>query len=322
MGSENSALSSNIQPIAILNDIPNNIKSMACNIESVLILSDSKVLHLKNYDGKTTVRRVSLMPNCCCATSNGWAIGFTNGTLSEFDKNLNLITTYRQPGDTHAHDEEIVKVMNNEDDNSLCHLISMGKDYTLNFWDHNGNRIFFYKSKYEITSFCATPFFVFVSDNQNKIHTIDIDSQYVETYTVPSSAKKIVSLGEGFASLAALNDGSIVILSESEIVETFHFPITDEICDVLPLVVEYGTGLITYLTMKKDGKIFLRALEENVGEVGESTKLYAESTTHIVTTKDNNIVVYIRDDFETISMQFLPNIYLPRTKIAKFLMRQ
>lgn len=323
MGNETSVLSSNIQPIAVLNDSLSGLKTMACSMDSVLILTDSKVLRVRNYDGSTTAKPISLMPECCCATGNGgWAVGFANGTLSEFDRNLNLVATFRQPGTTHAHDGEVVKVMNNEDDNSECHLISFGKDNVLNFWDHRGNRLFCFKSRYEVTSICATPFFVFVSDNQNKIHAIEVDSQNVETFTIPSSAKKIVSLGEGFASLAVLNDGSVVILSECGIVETFHFPISDEICDIMPLVVEYGTGLITYLTMKKDGKIFLRALEKNVGEVGECTQIYAESTTHIVTVKDDDIIVYIRDDFETISMQFLPDLLLPRTKIAKFLMRQ
>ncbi|KAH0788793.1 hypothetical protein GPJ56_007475 [Histomonas meleagridis] len=323
MGIEGS-IASHIKPLAILGVAPENIKAMACNDKALLIISNSKTIELRKYNNETLTKILSLNPTCCCSTERGWAIGFTNGQLSEFDSDLNLIISYRIPGRSHAHDGEIKQIQENSDftGKSESYLMSYGSDNTINLWSKNGKHLFSFTPKFNITAVCTSPFYVFLSDDHNQIHTINIETHDIATYTIPNYAKSIIPLGDGFSSLAVLSDGSVTILSSRELVSTFNIPITEGIVYALPLVVEYGTGLITYLTMNKDGKVVLRALEVEIGEIGKNESVFADSVTHTIVLKDGLINAYLRDDLETLSMQYLPEMNLPRERIAKFLMRQ
>ncbi|OHT07924.1 hypothetical protein TRFO_05039 [Tritrichomonas foetus] len=287
-----------------------------------MILTPTKIVEIRNYDGTSFVKTLNLQPTCCCSTSSGgWIIGFICGHIFEFDSAMNLTASYRSPGSHKAHEGKVLQVFESYDfKESHCYIMSLGADNKINIWSKIQNHIYTFQSKYQLTSICLSPYFAFLADDHSQIHTINIKKLTHSTYTIPSPVKSMVPIGEGFAGLAVLENGSVCILSATEVVISFPFINNQYPSKIISLVVEDRTGLITYAVLEKNRKLTFRALEKVTEELGEVSPIFTASTTHIVTIKRNQIVVYLTDDLEAASMNILPDMELPRRRISKFLM--
>ena len=324
MGIGASKTAPEINPQFSLGSAPKDLRFLGCGRDSAMILTDSNVVEIRNFDGTTTVKSMNMHPNCCCPTSKrGWIIGFSNGHLSEFDESLELVMSFRLPGSYSAHNAAIVQVFENADKVGKCRIVSVAEDNSINLWDWNGNHLFFYTSKNQIMSVSASPFFCFAADDRNHLNVLSVEELSSSSFTLPSQVRSLAAVGDGFAALAVLENTSVCLVSGSKIIESYQFLNNPNPAKILPLVLEEGTGLITYAVLDKNKKLTLRALEHVTADLGMVSPLYACSDLYIVTLKQNQVVVYSRDDLEAISVHVLNQIEidLPRSNITQFFLR-
>ena len=321
MGSGSSSLSG-CTPKLILGDADKNITAISCNDKNVLILNDTKTVTLLGFDGGSLTKEFSLQPSCCCSTSTGgWVIGFKTGQISELDSNLNILLSYRLPGSARAHEAEITHVRENADTESKkCHLISIASDGTCNLWGHEGRHIFCFSSQNGLSAIESSPFFAFLADKKGKFYTVSVDSLTSFDFLLPSPARCITSLGEGFACLAALQNGSVAVLSSTNVIDVFEFE--RKLTKVMPLALEEGTGLIVYFAIDEEGKLVICALDYILEEIGEGASLFATNTDYIVTILNDKIAVFSRNEICFKVLDNLIDVGLPRKEIAEVLMRQ
>lgn len=322
MGNGASEEAPSISPQLCLGDSPKKIEMMACNDNSVMILTPTKNVEVRNFDGTSIIKPLNLQPTCCCATrSGGWVIGFNSGHLSEFDNSFQLLVSYRTPGNFRAHEGSVLLVLENEDltNEGFYHLASIGSDNSLNFWSKTGNHLYKFKFEPNFTSLCLTSCIAYLADDHQHIHSVNAEKFNSYTVNLPCNAKSIGSLGERDLILAILENGTVSIISPNQVIIKFQFLNNPNPSRILPLVVESQTGLITYVVLDQNKKLTLRALEKVTAELGEVNPMYAVSRNNIVTIKSNNIVVYSLSELETASMMVLPDMELPRKQISKYL---
>ena len=323
MGGSLSATGENLKPIAMLGDVPDNFVCAACNDTIALILTDSKQVEVRAFSGEITTKQLNLRPSAVCALrSGGWVIGFENGFLSEFTDALTLVRSYRVPGAPSAHAKAIKSVVHiNRDEGGSAHIMSLDLDNVLRFWGNNGELLHTLTPRVPLVRIACSPYFAFLVDEQKNVNVLDLERFAMTSYPVISNAKAITTIGDGFAALAVLENHSVLLLGPKGVVETFKFTEADMMTSVLPLIVEEGTGLITYVTVDMQGKMVLRALELITGELGEGYKLITDSYSHLIVSHDGHFAVFKRDDLVKMSVDVLPEMSLPREKIARALER-
>lgn len=323
MGSSLSATGDSLKPVGLLGDVPDNFVCAACNDTAALIITDQKQIELRTFSGETLTKTFNLRPTSVCSLRpNGWAIGFSNGFLSEFDASFELVRSYRTPGTPRAHTDEVRDVVYiDSDEGGSAHLMSYGKENVVCFWGKSGELLWSFVPRSGLIHGVCSPYFGFFADGKKQIHTVNLESFENANYPLISNVKSIVPIGDGFAALAVLENHWVCLLAPSGVVETFKFAEADMMTGILPLVVEDGTGLITYITVDSSGKLMLRALEEVTGELGEGYKLIADSPTHVLVTQDEQFAVFRRDHLAKMSIDALPEMSLPRRKIVKALER-
>lgn len=322
MGNGASEAAPSISPQLCIGESPKKIEMIACNEKSVMILTPTKNVEVRNFDGTSIIKPLNLQPTCCCATSSGgWVIGFNNGQLSEFDSSLQLLVSYRTPGNYRAHEDSVICVLENKDlaKKGFYHLASVGSDNTLNFWNKTGNHLFKFRFENIFTSLCLTSCIAYLADDHQHIYSINTEKFNTFTVNLPNNVKSFASLNEGDFILAVLDTGIVSIISPTQVVIKFQFLNNPNPSKILPLVVESQTGLITYAVLDQNKKLTLRALEKVTSELGEVNPVYAVSPNYIVTIKSNNLVVYSLSELETASMMVLPDMELPRKQISKYL---
>ena len=291
MGNGASEAAPSITPQLCIGESPKKIEMMACNDKSVMILTPTKNIEIRNFDGTSIIKPLNMQPTCCCATqTGGWIIGFNSGHLSEFDSNLQLLVSYRTPGNYRAHEGSVVHVLENADiaHKGFYHMASVGSDNTLNFWNKSGNHLFKFHFENHFTSLCLTSCIAYLADDHQHIFSVNTEKFNSFTVNLPNNIKSIASLGESDLILAVLDNGIVSIVSPTQVITKFQFLNNQNPSKILPLVVENQTGLITYAV-------------------------------NIVSIKSNNIVVYSLSELETASMMVLPDLGLPRKQISKYL---
>ncbi|EAX93881.1 hypothetical protein TVAG_032670 [Trichomonas vaginalis G3] len=317
----NSSLSS-IYPKYILGDADESIIALACNDTSVLVLKSDKTVSILGYEGQTFTRKLNMQPTSCCATSTGgWVIGFKTGQISEFDSNFSLMLSYHAVGDARAHSTEVTHVHQNADsDSSSCYLISISEDGVCNLWGKRGQHLYQFTSKAGLTTIESSQFFAFLGDKNSKLYTISTSSYQTSTYQLPSPVRSLYPLGEGYGCLATLQNGKVAVLSSTHVVETFNME--RKFVRVVPLAIEEGTGLISYLAVDEEGKLVLCVLNSIIGEIGDQASHVAYNTFNLVTIWNGKLAVFDRDNLVVASLQSMPDVELPRTGIAEMLMGQ
>lgn len=312
----------NTTPKYILGDADDLIVGLACNDNAVLVINSDKTIKIIKYDGSTFSRKLNMVPTSCCSTSSGgWVIGFKTGFVSEFDSNFVLLLSYHAPGEARAHNAAVTHVHENADtSNSNCHLITIAEDGTCNLWTKKGQHLFQFTSKSGLTTIGSSQFFAFLGDKMSKLYTVSTSSLSTSSYTLPSPVRCIAPLGEGYGCLAALDNGNVVVLSPSQVVETFTYE--KKITRVVPLALEEGTGLISFLAVDEEGKLLLCVLDYILGEIGDQASYVAYDTLNLVTIWSGKLAVFDRDALIFASLQSMPDVELPRTAIAELLMGQ
>ena len=320
MGQSGSALA-NITPELILGDARENIKSMAATNDGVLIIDDTKTVTILDFDGTVINKTLSLQPTCCCATSTGgWILGFKTGQISEFDEKMNLLFSYRLPGTARAHSGQVTHVRENADTESKkCHLISVADDGTCNLWGPNGSHLYCFTSQSGLCAMESSPFFAFLADKSGKMYTVSADSLSSTSFALPSPARCIAPIGDGFGCIAALDNGAIAICSSTNVVDVFTFD--QKFVKVVPLHVEEGVGLITYIATDEEGNLYNCALDYIIEQIGEGSPLFAQNSHRLIVILKEKIAVFSLERFRFAALDNLPDIELPRKEIADFLMR-
>jgi hypothetical protein len=314
---------SSVTPLSSFGPLPRGTRSVACNDSGILLITDSDIVEIRQFDGRGFNKQLSLSPTCCCATvSRHWIIGFASGFLSEFDPDLNLLFSFREPGGPRAHPVSITKIFPVDDSyGGSAHVISFGSDGNLHFWSRDGLLLSRFSPKNPLVHISAATRFAFLADDSNQILAINLETFDVSAYAVQSKVKVIVAVDEGLAALAVFEDHSICIVSASQIVVSFRFGQADTVLSVLPLNVEAPIGLVTYAAIDMQKKVTLRALEKSLLEIADGVTLLAEAKLSVVVQKGTTMFAVSRDELAALSMNSLPDMELPRARIAAVLTR-
>ncbi|KAH0793204.1 hypothetical protein GPJ56_002913 [Histomonas meleagridis] len=298
--------------------IPNEVIGMTSFNGKVLIYTKQNYVEVRSKSEVISSRFLSLTPSCACAIeSETYIIGFQNGCISEFDSDLNLLMTYSLPGSTKAHSENVLCVASSKN----CHLFSIGSDKVAHIWDSTGTHIKSFTSKSTYNVACCSSKYCWVSDTNSKISVIDLSTN---TMTYPldirSNATSMAPLPNETCCIAALDDGSVCILTALQVIAQFTFSGRPKpIRSICPLKVDNTTGLISYVAVDSDGVLTLRALECIVSEIGACKPFFAATKDEIIVLMNDHISRYSRAQLEEESVKDLGRLELPRKQIVQFL---
>ena len=318
--------SQSIQEVDGIIKIPPNVAGIACSIsepdEFMLFTSDS-FFEVRTLKESLATRILSMTPSCSCSTStNTFIVGFKTGFISEFDSDLNLITTFTFPGGSRAHNGEITQVMSSP----VCHMMSIGADKSMNFWNMKGLHVSTMNTTGQFTSFCSSSSYVWVADTNQRMHVIQSSNSFgkesfktVSSFNIPDIIVSMVPFGEGNGCIASLKAGSVIIISTTGVLSHLAFLNRPPIVSICPLRVDYQSGLISYAAVDSEGNLSLRVLEHIVKELGNSYPFFAANNTDIIAIINGKISKFNKQKLENDSVKRLPEIELPRKKIVKFL---
>lgn len=288
------------------------------NILVIDKLGHVAVHSINNY--KTTLN-LSLTPTAWCVSPRGgWIIGFSNGTISEFDISLNLIQSFSTPGASRAHKSEVTLVIPSKDKSVL--FISTGNDSTINLWNHKGIHMFAYNMQFKVTAMCLVGEKLFASDVRQKVSVIDLDTQFVQTVNMHSQINYITPLPGTRGCLAALSNGQVVIISEKDIVAQFNYTNNAPVKYLVPLNINYVTGVITFYCVNDKGENSIRCLEYELKSKAKSKPFFTTASGYLFTAQGGRITRTALATLENESLKNHPQMDLPRSTIVKFLNRK
>lgn len=308
------------------NKVPQNIAGMVCSYSipsGFMLYTTDSFFEVRNQNDSLATRILSMSPSCICSTAaDAFIIGFKTGFISEFDMNLNLVTTFTFPGGSRAHNGEIIQVMSSP----ICYMMSIGTDKSMNFWNMKGLHISTMTTTGHFTSFCSSPLYVWVADTNQRMYVIDSSNstrkesfKTANSFNIPDIIVSMVPFGEGKGCIASLKSGSVIIISTTGVLSHLAFLNRPPIVSILPLRVDYQTGLISYLAVDSEGNLNLRVLEHVVKELGKSSSFFTSNENEVMTVINGEIFRFNKQKLENDSVKKLPEIELPRVKIVKFL---
>ncbi|KAK8864019.1 hypothetical protein M9Y10_011713 [Tritrichomonas musculus] len=306
--------------------VPQNIAGITCSIsepDELMFYTSDSFFEVRTSKDSLATRILSMAPSCLCSTATDtFIIGFKTGFISEFDSDLNLITTFTFPGSSRAHNGEVIQVMSS----SICHMMSIGNDRSMNFWNMKGLHISTMTTTGQFTSFCSSSLYIWVADTNQRMYVIDLASnsskesfKTFNSFNIPDLIVSMVPFGEGKGCIASLKSGSIIIISTTGILSHLGFLNQPPVVSICPLRIDYRTGLISYVAVDVEGNLNLRVLEYIVKDLGKSSPFFTTNDTDLITIIDGEIVRYNKKKLEADSIKKLPEIELPRVKIVNFL---
>lgn len=284
---------------------------------NVLVIDKGGFVSVKSINNNNSTHTLSLIPSSWCVSPRGgWIIGFKNGTVSEFDLNLNLLQSFTTPGASKAHKGVVTQLVPTKDKNTL--FISTGEDNTINFWNYNGIQTLTLPISAKITAMCIANDKLFTCDTRQKVSVIDLETRNNQTYNLHSTVSYITPIPGYKGCLAALSNGQAVILSEKDLVAQFSYNNNTPIANLTPLHVDRQNGLITFYCVNEKGENSLRCLEYEIKSKSKSKPFFSVTNEFLFTTSGGKIVRYSISALAKESMSEHPQIDLPRTQIAKF----
>jgi hypothetical protein len=296
-------------------ELPEYLAGIISNDSEVLAFASSGLVEVANENEVVSRRILSLKPVCGCLSSTGtYCLGFGNGSLSEFDGDLNLLTSFFLPGDCYAHATGVIKVCASD----TCHLASIGSDRKWNFWDGNGLLVSSFDFPASFVCTCMSDRFAWMGDLTSRVHVVRFSDIHKSTsFVLPAIANCMVPFFDGFGCLAALEDGSIAIISSQKVIAHFLFPgrITTAL---VPLIADLNTGLVAYLALDTKGELTLRILEDVISTIGNEIS-FLDGDANIVYVRNRRMCAISRKDLATRSLAHIPKMELPRHSICEFL---
>ena len=310
-----------IKPAFSLCKTPENFEGAALSDDSVLMLTDSNEIELWTFGGDSTTKSFNLQPSACCSLSTGcWVIGFESGYMTEFERDLALVRSYRVPGATKAHNGSVTKVMEiGGDGDTGNYIMSFGSDNVVRFWGKGGDLRHEFAPKFKLTQLCCSSHLAFLVDDHKSVYVIDLLSFSEKRFPVVAAVKSIATIAFGGAALAVLEDHSVALMSRTEVVEAFRFKENDFMASVLPLTVEEDTGLSTYACVDTLGRLTLRALDNITLDLGMQGKIIASSPCFLLVEKAGKLSIYSRDDLVVLALDSIPETCSASQNVKKCL---
>ena len=321
MGSSTSA----ILPSYQLNEPPEDYTAVASTDSALLFINETNTVEIRRFEGETQQIPLNLQPTCCnMSYSNGWFLGFKTGQITEFDSNFEVVMSYRLPGSVRAHESEVLSLA--EVDSGDIRLVSYGADGFIRSWSKYGQLLNSFplniSSSNLSSQLCISDSAVWYVDEGGKtVSSYNYSTKRTSSILLTNTVVFLKSIAVGRAALVIFDDGSIVLISPTTHIAKFDFQALSKAQELIPLNVEEQVGLITYAVKDEEGNCTMRALDEITGNIGKAPENYATSPSFITTISDK-IVVYKRGDVEALSMYNMPDLGLPWTNIAEFLMKE
>jgi hypothetical protein len=296
-------------------DVPSDLLGLISLSRSLLLFSKSSYFEFRTPPEILSTRILSLTPACACATFMGTVVvGFSNGSLSEFDQDLALVTTFCAPGASRAHAGSIIQVCSTES----CHLLSIGQDGLLVLWDNSGLPRQEFVLPGTVTAMCASDRYLWVADNLQKMHVLDFTRLSLTFFWLPGAVKTMAPIPGGLGCLAVLATGGIVLFSASEAVAQFSSRNT-AVCQILPLNLDPRTGVVVYATVDTNLKLNLNVLESTVETFSLAHSVVGVSEDKVFMTAGEKIVPVDKRELIQRAAAKQPPVDLPREAIVRFL---
>lgn len=145
--------------------IPEEKLSCSCGDEGILFIQEEKKIEYISFSGESNIKTFQIQPNIATqlSDSHNWLIGFTNGTLSKYDSNFNLISSFISLGKYKAHSESILYAFERFlIESNFIEYVSIGADHFIKIW--NGQFQIKHESKYigQISQACCSQHFLFL----------------------------------------------------------------------------------------------------------------------------------------------------------------
>ena len=278
-----------------------------------LLLVTKDLLEVRERGETIATRVVSLEPSCACPTgTETFVIGFSNGTLSEFDSELNLINTFCLPGTCHSHTGGVVGV-------ATCYrkellVFSIGHDKKWNVWSQSGLIKSIALTEQPVCA-CACDQYAWTADKLNRMHVLDLDTMNVSVFSLPGPVTYMETFrGKNGGVIAVIEDGSVDIFSYKEVVAQFP-PCDAKFASIMSCCANDGT--VFYVTGNGQ-KLTYHMLEYSLGEVGKGVIMFKVIKDGIIASCNGRITMIQPGDFSK-KAKSLPNVELPRRTICEFL---
>lgn len=310
--------------------LPDCIDGISAYEDEFIYFTRSGFFEVFSKDESISSRLLSMHPTSVCSTTfHTFIIGFRNGFISEFDSQMNLLTTYTLPGTFTAHNDMITQI-------GSCpqfHLMSISTDKSMHFWNSKGLHMSTITSNFMFTAFCVSSDFLWLADSRPRMYVCNLSSlnksskkkqsfKKLKSFdlSVPGIVVAMAPIGDGNACIAAMRDGMILILSTSAILDIFN-PFSDHvrIMNICPLRVDFRTGLISYAVVDSSGNFNLVALNHVVKNLGQIAPFFTSNETDILSIRNGQIVRFNKKQLESDSVKRLPELDLPRSKIVNCL---
>jgi hypothetical protein len=239
-------------------------------------------------------------------------VGFKNGTISEFDSELNLLTTFCVLGGCRAHFGEVTSIASS----SGCHLCSIGADRVWRFWGSNGSLLATFSAATTLVTCCLSGTHGWAAEFHNRVHVVELADFRERVFALPGRALHICTIGAA-AAFAALEDGSVVLISTSDIASHIQCRGQSTSCICL-LAVDEATGQLSYVAATREGTLQLRMLEFVLKEVANGRQFFAEAPDAIIAVDGGRIVAIPKPALLAWTKKKLPEMELPRKAICEF----
>ncbi|OHS94863.1 hypothetical protein TRFO_10780 [Tritrichomonas foetus] len=300
--------------------VPSEIAGLTATSDEIMYFTKDSFCEIRTIDDSLATRILSMAPSCVCASSIGtFIIGFKSGYISEFDTDLNLLTTFTIPGGFRAHNGEILQLVSSLN----CYLLSIGSDKTLNFWNFKGLHLSALTSTGSFTALCCSHDYAWLSDLNQRMHIIDLHTrERIRSFNLPGIVVSMSSFGDGRGCIASLKDGSLNIYSTFGVLAHLPFLNHPPVISICPLRIDPQNGLISYAAVDSKGNLSLRVLEYIVKDLGQGAPFFAVNDKEVVAVINGQLLRLSKDKLETESMKSLPEMELPREKIKKFLLNE
>ena len=317
--------SSIILPSYQLGTPPEDFTALASTDSAILFINETNTIEIRLFEGEIKQIPLNLQPTCCnMSYSNGWFLGFKTGQIMEFDSEFDIVMSYHLPGSIHAHESEVLAL--SEVDCGDIRLVSYGSDCFLRLWNKYGQLIDSFTLNIP-SSFLSTCFSIsdsavwYVGEGGKTVFSYNYSTKKTSSISLTNSVSFLKPIAIGRAALVIYDDGSIVLISPTTHIAKFDFQAFSKAQELIPLNIEEQIGLITYAVKDEEGNCTMRALDEVTINIGKAPEKYITSPSFITIISDK-IEVYKRGDVEALSMYQMPDLGLPWTNIAEFLMKE
>lgn len=302
-----------------LGQAPENLLCIVPSKEQVLLVTKTSDLEIRNSQETIATRKLSLEPTCACATPTGtFVIGFKNGTITEFDVDLNLVNTYCLPGSCHGHKGEIISLAASP--TREPYLFSIGADKCWNVWNINKGLLMSSNPfTGNLVATCASHLYAWTADTHLRVHVLSLDTMKLKHFPGPGLISTMMPIANGTGFIAAMQDGSVDIFSTYDVIAQFPAAsMQNKMAAVLGI--REDDGMVTFVAGDCDGHMTLRALEHVVGDVNRVIGLFTATENELIGVENDRIVKIEKKPLIVRALKNLPeDMELPRKSIVRFL---